>query len=161
MNGHQCGRLSIQKPTQVAVVRTDIHTILAEHPGGSSSGSASAIAANFCAFSIGTEMDGSLMFPGNSCGIVSIKPTIGLVPTDGVIPEAKSFDTVGPFARRYEDAALVLDPLVDKSLLPTGLNTSYPLFLAKKDVLKGAKSGMPIKRVWDSAKGQCKEECRV
>lgn len=131
---------------------------LAEHPGGSSSGSASAVAANFCTFSIGTETDGSLMFPGDRCGVVSIKPTVGLTSTAGVIPEAKSFDTVGPFGRSVEDAVLVLDVLVDKSGLPTGSDTSYPLLLANKAVLKGAKFGMPAKRVWESAKANVEQK---
>ncbi|RMZ81636.1 hypothetical protein DV737_g2349, partial [Chaetothyriales sp. CBS 132003] len=131
---------------------------LAEHPGGSSSGSASAVAANFCAFSIGTETDGSLMFPANRCGIVAIKPTVGLTSTDGVIPEAKSFDTVGPFGRTSEDAAIVLGIMADKSHLPTDVDASYQSLLAKKDALKGAKLGMPMKRVWDSAKMNMKRK---
>ena len=125
---------------------------LAEHPGGSSSGSACTVAANFCLFSIGTETDGSLMFPGHRCGVVSIKPTVGLTSTAGVIPEAKSFDTVGPFGGSVEDAVLVFDVLVDKRVVPIGINTSYPMFLAKKAALRGAKFGVPAKRVWESAK---------
>lgn len=125
---------------------------LAEHPAGSSSGSASAVAANFCAFSIGTETDGSLMFPADRCGIVSIKPTVGLTSTNGVIPEAKSFDTVGPLARSVGDAALVLEAMVDQGHLRTNLDAGCQTLLTKGDVLKGAKFGMPMRRVWDSAK---------
>lgn len=61
---------------------------LAEHPGGLSSGSASALAANMCAFSIGTETDGSIMFPADCNAVVGIKPTVGLTSMLGIIPEA-------------------------------------------------------------------------
>ncbi|KAK5454295.1 hypothetical protein LTS15_006295 [Exophiala xenobiotica] len=115
---------------------------LAEHPGGSSSGSASAVAANFW----------------NRCGIVSIKPTVGLTSTDGVIPEAKSFDTVGPFGRSFKDAVLVFDVMADKNHRLSSVNIDYPSLLAKKDVLKGAKFGMPMKRVWDSAEVNVKRK---
>ena len=84
--------------------------------------------------------------------VVSIKPTVGLTSTTGVIPEAKSFDTVGPFGRRFVDAVIVLDLMVDRSRPPTGVDTNYPSLLAKKDVLRSARFGMPMKRVWDSAK---------
>jgi amidase len=69
---------------------------LAHHPGGSSSGSASCLASNMCAFSIGTETDGSIMFPADRNAVVGIKPTVGLTSISGVIPESPSMDTVGP-----------------------------------------------------------------
>ena len=125
---------------------------LAEHPGGSSSGSASAVAANFCAFSIGTETDGSLMFPADRCGIVSIKPTVGLTATAGVIPEAKSFDTVGPFGRSVEDVALILEVLADDIRGRSIWGTDISSLLASKEVLRNAKFGMPMHRVWASAR---------
>lgn len=95
---------------------------LAEHPGGSSSGSASPLAANMCAFSIGTETDGSIMFPADRNAVVGIKPTVGLTSTLGVIPEAPSMDTVGPFGRSVEDATTILDIIADKT---TSLTTTY------------------------------------
>jgi amidase len=122
---------------------------LAEHAGGSSSGSASAVAANMCAFAIGTETDGSVMFPANRCAVVGVKPTVGLVSTMGVIPEAPSLDTVGTLSRSVADAAIVLDVIADerKSGVP-----SHSSCLAKKDALKGAKFGLPMERVWDKAR---------
>jgi amidase len=72
---------------------------LAHHPGESSSGSASALASNMCAFSIGTETDGSVMFPADRNALVGIKPTVGSMSTLGVIPESPSMDTVGTFGR--------------------------------------------------------------
>lgn len=137
---------------------------LAEHPGGSSSGPASALAANMCAFSIGTETDGSVIFPADRNAVVGIKPTVGLTSTLGVIPEAPSMDTVGTFGRSVEDATIVLDIIADKSSIPHGRGDAYDSsgdeidivkdytsWLTKRDVLKGAKFGLPSKRVWEAA----------
>src|SRR5213596_1921500 len=80
-------------------------------PSGSSSGSAVAVASNLCAVAIGTETDGSIVSPSTCCGIVGIKPTLGLVSRSGVIPIAHSQDTAGPKARRVTDAAVLLGAL--------------------------------------------------
>src|SRR5213594_2516755 len=80
-------------------------------PSGSSSGSAVAVASNLCAVAIGTETDGSIVSPSTCCGIVGIKPTLGLVSRSGVIPIAHSQDTAGPMARTVADAATVLAAL--------------------------------------------------
>ena len=77
-------------------------------PCGSSSGSATAVAANLVAVSLGTETDGSILCPASVNGVVGIKPTVGLTSRAGVIPIAHSQDTVGPFARTVADAAAVL-----------------------------------------------------
>src|SRR5438876_719088 len=74
-------------------------------PSGSSSGSGVAVSANLCAVAIGTETDGSIVSPSTCCGIVGIKPTLGLVSRTGVIPIAHSQDTAGPMARSVADAA--------------------------------------------------------
>lgn len=137
---------------------------LAEHPGGSSSGSASSLAANMCAFGIGTETDGSIMFPADRNAVVGIKPTVGLTSTVGVIPEAHSLDTVGSFGRSVEDATTILDIISDRSSIPEshredselshGQETSfqpYASWLAKKDALRGARFGLPWRRVWETA----------
>src|SRR5947199_359128 len=76
-------------------------------PSGSSSGSAVAVASNLCAVAIGTETDGSIVSPSTCCGIVGIKPTLGLVSRSGVIPIAHSQDTAGPMARtvgKFDDS---------------------------------------------------------
>lgn len=91
---------------------------LTEHPGGSSSGSASALAANMCAFSIGAETDGSVMFPADRNAVIGIKPTVWLTSMLGVIPEAPSMDTVGTFGRSVEDATIILDIIAEKSSVP-------------------------------------------
>ncbi len=77
-------------------------------PSGSSSGSAVAVAANLCAAAVGTETDGSIVSPANACGIVGIKPTLGLLSRSGIIPIAHSQDTAGPMARTVADAAILL-----------------------------------------------------
>ncbi|KAN0090491.1 amidase family protein [Hyaloscypha variabilis] len=137
---------------------------LAHHPGGSSSGSASSLASNMCAFSIGTETDGSIMFPADRNAVVGIKPTVGLTSTSGVIPESPSMDTVGPFGRSVEDAAIVLDIIQERSsasetdnellisALLSGLHRRpYTSWLSDKNALKGARFGLPWKRVWQIA----------
>lgn len=80
--------------------------------GGSSSGSAAAVAAELARFSIGTETDGSIVCPASYCGVVGLKPTVGLLPSDGIIPISHSQDTAGPMARTVADVALLLDVLV-------------------------------------------------
>jgi amidase len=78
---------------------------------GSSSGSGAAVAANFCAVAIGTETDGSIVCPSSVNGVVGIKPTLGLIPANGIIPIAHSQDTAGPMARTVTDAAILLGAL--------------------------------------------------
>ncbi len=81
-------------------------------PCGSSSGSAAAVATSFASAALGTETDGSIVCPASVCGVVGIKPTVGLTSRAGVIPVAHSQDTVGPHGRTVADAAAVLGALV-------------------------------------------------
>lgn len=81
---------------------------LDRNPCGSSSGSAVAVAANLCAFAIGTETNGSISCPSSINGIVGLKPTVGLVSRTGIIPISKTQDTAGPMTRTVRDAALIL-----------------------------------------------------
>jgi aspartyl-tRNA(Asn)/glutamyl-tRNA(Gln) amidotransferase subunit A len=76
--------------------------------GGSSSGSASAVASGFVAAAIGTDTGGSVRIPASYCGITGLKPTYGLVPKSGCIPLAYSLDTIGPMANSAYDCALLL-----------------------------------------------------
>lgn len=78
---------------------------------GSSSGSAVAVAADMCAVAIGTETDGSITCPAHANGIVGMKPTVGLISRDGIIPIAHSQDTAGPMARTVADTAILLGAL--------------------------------------------------
>lgn len=82
------------------------------NPCGSSSGSGAAVAANFAVLAVGTETDGSIVCPASVNGIVGIKPTLGLVSQDGIIPIAHSQDTAGPMARTVRDAALMLNAMI-------------------------------------------------
>ena len=84
---------------------------LSRNPCGSSSGSAVAVAANLTVVAVGTETNGSVICPSSINGIVGIKPTIGLVSRDGIIPIAHSQDTAGPMARTVKDAALLLNAM--------------------------------------------------
>ncbi len=79
---------------------------------GSSSGSGAAIAASLATLAVGTETDGSIVSPASICGLVGIKPTLGLVSRSGIIPIAHSQDTAGPMARSVTDAALMLAAMV-------------------------------------------------
>ncbi len=85
--------------------------VLDRTPCGSSSGSATAVAANFCAVAVGTETDGSVVCPSSANSIVGIKPTVGLVSRTGIVPIAHSQDTAGPMARSVTDAAILLGAL--------------------------------------------------
>lgn len=84
---------------------------LDRNPSGSSSGSGAAVAANLVALAVGTETDGSIVSPSNNCGVVGIKPTVGLVSRTGVVPISESQDTAGPMARTVADAAALLTAL--------------------------------------------------
>ncbi|MBT8064149.1 MAG: amidase, partial [Gammaproteobacteria bacterium] len=89
-------------------------------PGGSSSGSASAVAGGLVDFALGTDTGGSVRLPASNCGIFGIRPTHGRAPNDGVLPLAPSFDTVGWFARHAELLSRVGSVLLDSSSPPPG-----------------------------------------
>ncbi|WP_442601042.1 amidase family protein [Paenibacillus sp. KN14-4R] len=117
--------------------------------GGSSSGSAAAVAANLGAASIGTETSGSIICPASQNFIVGIKPTVGLISRAGIIPLAHSQDTAGPMARSVADAAILLGALtgVDErdsyTLASEGQSyQDYTPFL-DQDFLKQARIGIP------------------
>ncbi len=84
---------------------------LARIPGGSSGGSAAALAARMCSLAVGTDTGGSIRIPAACCGVTGLKPTYGLVSAYGIIPLSWSLDHPGPMARSVEDCALMLDAL--------------------------------------------------
>lgn len=94
--------------------------VLDRNPCGSSSGSGAAVAANLCVVAIGTETDGSVIAPASFCGIVGMKPTVGLLSRSGIIPISKTQDTAGPMARTVRDAAILLGAL-------TGIDPNDPV----------------------------------
>ena len=121
--------------------------ILDRNPCGSSAGTGASIAANLAAVGIGTETDGSIICPSATCGIVGLKPTLGLVSRSGIIPIAHSQDTAGPMARTVADAAILLGVLVgsDKNDAITSQaskgENDYTKFLIK-DGLKNLRIGV-------------------
>ncbi|MCK1388830.1 amidase family protein [Bradyrhizobium sp. 21] len=125
----------------------DEHGIPVVDPGGSSSGSAVAVAAGLCAAAIGTETSGSLLHPASRNGVVTVKPTVGLVSRAGIMPIAHSQDTAGPMARTVRDAAMLLnvlaasdsrDPMTERQRRPA----DYTADLAR-DAMKGTRIGVP------------------
>jgi amidase len=122
--------------------------VLDRTPSGSSSGSAVAVSANLCAVAVGTETDGSIISPANACGIVGLKPTVGLVSRAGIIPIAHSQDTAGPMCRSVADAAALLtalagvDPRDPATAQAEGhIAADYTAFLDASG-LKGARIGV-------------------
>ena len=108
--------------------------------GGSSSGSGIGVNANFAAVAIGTETSGSILSPASANGVVGIKPTVGLVSRDGIIPITADQDTAGPIARTVRDAAILLgviaghdpsDPATAPCLIPGNCFSDYTQFLDK------------------------------
>ena len=84
-----------------------------EHtPGGSSSGSAAAVAAGMVPLALGSQTNGSLIRPAAFCGLYGFKPTHGLIPRHGILKLSRALDHVGVLARTLEDIALVCEPLV-------------------------------------------------
>jgi len=121
--------------------------ILDRNPCGSSSGSGAAMAAGLAAIAVGTETDGSIICPSATCGIVGIKPTLGLVSRSGIIPIAHSQDTAGPMTRTVADAAALLtvlagtdtnDPITSRAATEKKDYTQYLI----KDGLKGMRIGV-------------------
>ena len=123
------------------------HDIPVVVPGGSSSGSAVAVAAGLCAASIGTETSGSLLYPASMNGLVTVKPTVGLISRAGIIPIAHSQDTAGPMTRTVRDAALLLNVLAAQDPLDPATKrqrrpADYTAGLSR-DAMKGARIGVP------------------
>lgn len=127
---------------------------LDRNASGSSSGSGAAAAASLCAVAVGSETDGSIVSPSNNCGLVGIKPTLGLVGRSGIVPIAHSQDTAGPMCRAVADAAVLLTALagVDPADAVTKESSGraprdFTKFLDPKG-LEGARLGVPRKALF-------------
>jgi len=124
--------------------------------GGSSSGTAAAVSANLAPAAIGTETMGSIVTPSALCGIVGLKPTVGLVSRAGIIPVSYTQDTPGPMCRTVRDAAMLLSAIAgpdprDKATTEGSIRRSadYTTFL-KPDGLRGARIGVARNLFGDS-----------
>src|SRR5947208_12175673 len=113
---------------------------------GSSSGSANGVAANLCSVAVGTETDGSITGPSAVENIVGLKPTVGLVSQDGIIPIAHQQDTAGPMARSVTDVAIFLGALQSPfgPVLGHQLPHDYTQFL-QRGSLQGARIGRDVR----------------
>jgi len=114
-------------------------------PGGSSGGSAAAVAAKEAPLALGTDTGGSIRQPAAFCGVVGIKPTYGLVSRYGVVPMANSLDQVGPFGRNVKDAALLLQAVAGHDERDsTSMELDIPDYInSLTDNIKGMKAAIP------------------
>jgi len=114
-------------------------------PGGSSGGSAAAIAAGQAYFALGTDTGGSIRQPASFCGVVGLKPTYGLVSRFGLVAYASSFDVIGPITKNVEDAAYVLSVLAAHDPYDsTSAEVEIPDYIsALTGEVKGLKVGVP------------------
>ena len=118
-------------------------------PSGSSSGSAGAVAANYCSVAVGTETDGSITSPAAACSLVGIKPTVGLVSRSGIVPISHSQDTAGPMARSVADAAVLLGVLAGVDPRDDATRIAKPVDYARyldANGLRGARIGVARKK---------------
>ncbi len=114
-------------------------------PGGSSGGSAAAVAADLAAFALGSDTGGSIRQPASLCGVVGLKPTYGLVSRFGLVAFASSLDQIGTFTKDVTDCALALNVIAghdekDSTSLPTGYEDYTKALTAD---VKGMKIGIP------------------
>ncbi len=129
-------------------------------PGGSSGGSAAAVAANFCLYALGSDTGGSVRQPAALCGVVGFKPTYGAVSRYGLIAMASSLDQIGPLTKTVEDVAIVLSVIAGHDPYDaTSGNFQWPDLTSElnKDI-KGLKVGLPKEYFVSGLDPQVKEK---
>ena len=131
-------------------------------PGGSSGGSAAALAARMVPLATGSDTGGSLRIPAAVCGLSSLRPTHGRVSAHGAVPLAPSLDTTGPMARRMRDVSLVLRLLAGHDPRdPRSLDAPVPDYPdAGPADLTGVRIGLPTTLFWDGVDTQVEAACR-
>lgn len=128
-------------------------------PGGSSGGSAAAVAANECIFSLGSDTGGSIRQPASYCGVVGLKPTHGRVSRFGLVAHASSMDQIGPITKDVTDCAIVLKAIAGSDSLDfTSSDLPVADYLATlKDGVKGLKIGIPMEFLGTSVQAEVKD----
>jgi len=124
----------------------------AHTPGGSSSGSAAAVAAGMVPLAIGTQTNGSVIRPASFCGVYGFKPSAGMIPRTGVLTQSPAFDAIGVFGRTLDDVALLAQVLAghDPQDPLTQLRSTPPLLrLATVDVSVPPRLGWAATPFWD------------
>ena len=115
--------------------------VLDRSPCGSSSGSGAALAAGLATLAVGTETDGSIVCPAAVNGLIGLKPTVGVVPGQGIIPISHSQDTAGPMARTVADAAALLSVLASPQ---SSASADYERYLKPAEGLHGMRVGVVV-----------------
>ncbi len=112
-------------------------------PGGSSGGSAAAVALGQACFAVGTDTGGSIRLPASYCGVVGLKPTYGLIPRTGVVAMGSSTDVIGPLTNSVADSALVLDVLAGRDASDaTSIERDTEAYVATSGDLTGTRIGL-------------------
>jgi len=129
-------------------------------PGGSSGGSAAAVAADLCVFALGSDTGGSIRQPASFCGIVGLKPTYGRVSRHGLIAMTSSLDQIGPLTKNVYDAALVLNVISSKDKFDsTATNMDVPDFTKNLNrEIRGMKIGVPKEYFGGGIEGEVREK---
>jgi aspartyl-tRNA(Asn)/glutamyl-tRNA(Gln) amidotransferase subunit A len=132
-------------------------------PGGSSGGSAAAVAAGMAPLALGTDTGGSVRQPGAYCGVVAIKPSYGRVSRYGLIAFASSLDVIGTFGRSVEDATTLLQVIAGYDHRDsTSVNEAVPNYVASLgDDVKGMKIGVPKEYFVDGMQGETESAVRA
>ncbi|MDP9248662.1 MAG: amidase [Candidatus Dormibacteraeota bacterium] len=124
--------------------------------GGSSGGSAAAVAAGMCDWAVGSDTGGSIRIPAAFCGVVGFKPTVGTVDTEGVVPLSRSLDTLGPLASDVRSAARALEMMSEL----TALVAAHPRPLGELRIGWPGAGAKALLRSWRAPGERPRRDCR-